>query len=113
MTIVAETPSHVDTLGVTLGVDTHAGSHVAAVIDPLGRHLAQASFETTIAGFKALLAWASGFGTITGGWGGGHRRLRRRAGCCTSRGVTTSASCPVTLGFGLTGFGFRWSAASG
>ena len=65
MTIVAETPGHLDILEVTLGVDTHAESHVAAVIDPLGRHLAQAGFETTVAGFKALLAWASGFGTIT------------------------------------------------
>lgn len=65
MTIVAETPAHVDILQVTLGVDTHADSHVAAVIDPLGRHLGQASFDTTVAGFKALSAWANSFGTIT------------------------------------------------
>ena len=65
MTIVADTPSPVDTLEVTLGVDTHADFHVAAVIDPLGRHLGQASFDTTAAGFKALLAWAATFGTIT------------------------------------------------
>ena len=87
MTIVAETPGHVDILEVTLGVDTHADSHVAAVIDPLGRHLAQASFETTIAGFKALLAWASGFGTIalagvegTGAYGAGLGRFLTAAG---------------------------------
>lgn len=65
MPIVADSPAHVDILQVTLGVDTHADSHVAAVIDPLGRHLGQASFDTTVAGFKALLAWASGFGMIT------------------------------------------------
>lgn len=65
MTIVADSPAHVGILQVTLGVDTHADSHVAAVIDPLGRHLGQASFDTTVAGFKALLAWASGFGTVT------------------------------------------------
>jgi transposase len=35
------------------------------VIDPLGRHLGQSSFDTTVAGFKALLAWAATFGTIT------------------------------------------------
>ena len=35
------------------------------MIDPLGRHLAQASFESTVAGFAALLTWAAGFGTIT------------------------------------------------
>lgn len=65
MTIVADNPAHVDILEVTLGVDTHLDSHVAGVIDSLGRHLGQASFETTVAGFKALLAWASSFGTIT------------------------------------------------
>ncbi|MGV1010743.1 MAG: IS110 family transposase [Dermatophilaceae bacterium] len=65
MTIVAETTAPVDVAEVTLGVDTHADQHVAAVIDPLGRHLGQAGFETTLAGFKALLAWAAGFGTIT------------------------------------------------
>ncbi len=67
MTIVADTtpPAPVDVFGVTLGVDTHADFHVAAVIDPLGRHLGQASFDTTVAGFKALLAWANDFGPIT------------------------------------------------
>lgn len=67
MTIVADTipPAPVDGFGVTLGVDTHADFHVAAVIDPLGRHLGHASFDTTIAGFKALLAWANEFGPIT------------------------------------------------
>jgi transposase len=65
MTIVADTHAPVDVFGVTLGVDTHADTHVAAVIDPLGRHLGQASFDTTIAGFKALLAWANEFGPIT------------------------------------------------
>lgn len=65
MTIVADTTSPVDILGVTLGVDTHADTHVAAVIDPLGRHLGQATFDTTVAGFKALLAWANDFGPIT------------------------------------------------
>lgn len=88
MTIVAETPGQID-IEVTLGVDTHADSHVAAVIDPLGRHLAQASFETTVAGFKALLAWASGFGTIalagvegTGAYGAGLGRF------LTAEGIT-------------------------
>lgn len=67
MTIVADTTTAapVDVFGVTLGVDTHADFHVAAVIDPLGRHLGHATFDTTIAGFKALLAWAAGFGPVT------------------------------------------------
>src|SRR5690606_6665179 len=47
------------------GVDTHADFHVAAVIDPLGRHLGQSTFDSTVAGFKALMAWANDFGPIT------------------------------------------------
>ncbi len=65
MTIVADTRTHVDALEVTVGVDTHADTHVAAVIDPLGRHLGHKTFDTTVAGFKALLAWTATFGTIT------------------------------------------------
>jgi transposase len=65
MTIVADTHALVDVYGVTLGVDTHADFHVAAVIDPLGRHLGHASFETTVAGFMALLAWANDIGPVT------------------------------------------------
>ena len=65
MTIVADTPARVDAFGVTVGVDTHADFHVAAVIDPLGRHLGEARFDATVAGFKALLAWAGEFGPIT------------------------------------------------
>lgn len=82
MTIVADPPAPVDTLEVTLGIDTHADTHVAAVIDPLGRHLGHATFDTTVAGFKALLAWASSFGTIslagvegTGAYGAGLARF--------------------------------------
>jgi len=65
LTIVADPHSPVDGCEVTLGVDTHADTHVAAVIDPLGRHLGQASFDTTVSGFKALLAWANEFAPIT------------------------------------------------
>jgi transposase len=65
MTIVAETTTPVDTLEVILGIDTHADTHVAAVIDPLGRHVGHATFDTTVAGFKALLAWATTFGVVT------------------------------------------------
>lgn len=65
MTIVAEHPTDVDAREIALGVDTHSEVHVAAVIDPLGRHLANASFDTTVSGFKALLAWANEFGRIT------------------------------------------------
>ena len=91
MTIVADTtpPAPVDIVGVTLGVDTHADFHVAAVIDPLGRHLGHATFDTTVAGYKALLAWAHDFGPITlvgvegtGAYGAGLARF------LTAEGVT-------------------------
>ena len=82
MTIVADTPAPVDVFGVTVGVDTHAEFHVAAVIDPLGRHLGHGSFDATVAGFKALLAWAGEFGPIalagvegTGAYGAGLARF--------------------------------------
>jgi hypothetical protein len=38
-----------------LAIDTHADTHVAGVIDPLGRHLGQSSFDTTVAGFTAAV----------------------------------------------------------
>lgn len=84
MTIVADinAPAHVDVFGVTLGVDTHADTHTAAVIDPLGRHLGHSTFDTTVSGFKALLAWANKFGPIalagvegTGAYGAGLARF--------------------------------------
>ena len=82
MTMIAEAQDPVDVFGVTLGVDTHADTHVAGVIDPLGRHLGEASFDTTVAGFKALLAWANEFGPVilagvegTGAYGAGLARF--------------------------------------
>lgn len=67
---------------VTVGVDTHADAHVAAVVDPLGRTIATAAFPTTLAGYADLLAWARGHGDIdgvgvegTGCWGAGLTRF--------------------------------------
>ena len=82
MTIVADSHAAVDVGELTLGVDTHAETHVAAVIDPLGRHLGHATFDTTVAGFKALLAWATDIGPVsvagvegTGAYGAGLARF--------------------------------------
>jgi len=47
---------------VTVGVDTHADVHVAAALDQLGRLLATQSVPSTPAGYRALVAWASGLG---------------------------------------------------
>ena len=50
---------------VTVGVDTHSDIHHAAVIDEVGRPLADAGFPTTPAGYQQLLAWAREHGQIT------------------------------------------------
>jgi transposase len=49
---------------VVLGVDTHKGFHVAAVLSVLGRLLGTRSFPTTAVGYRALLAWAQSFGAV-------------------------------------------------
>lgn len=72
---------------ITVGVDTHGETHVAAVLDHLGGVVAVASFATTAAGYRDLFAWAGGLGTIgqvgvegTGSWGVGLARYLRSEG---------------------------------
>ena len=65
MTIVPGHPPRVDPQEVTVGVDHHADTPVAAVIDRLGRHLDHATFDSTPAGYQALIAWACTFGRIS------------------------------------------------
>lgn len=55
----------VDARVVGGGVDTHADFHVAAALDHLGGVLGIESFETTEAGYRRLLGWLEGFGTLT------------------------------------------------
>src|SRR5438270_9545788 len=66
---------------ITGGVDTHKDLHVAAALDDLGKLLGTQSFPTTAAGYRALLGWLGGFGTVvavgvegTGSWGAGLAR---------------------------------------
>jgi len=54
--------------GVTVSVDTHSDVHHAAVIDEVGRPLADDGFPTTPAGYRQLLAWAGEYGQIAA-WG--------------------------------------------
>jgi transposase len=49
---------------VTGGVDTHLDVHVAAALDSIGGLLGVESFDTTRAGFEALLAWLLSFGVV-------------------------------------------------
>src|SRR5947208_8374808 len=72
---------------VTGGVDTHKDTHVAAAKDALGRVLGTQAFAATPAGFTALLAWLSGWGSVvavgvegTGSYGAGLARYLSAAG---------------------------------
>jgi transposase len=60
MTIMPDHSTHV--IG---GVDTHGETHHAAVIDPLGRHLADREFPATRAGYWSLESWLRSHGTVT------------------------------------------------
>lgn len=76
------------TLGDVIGgVDTHSDTHHAAVIDTNGRHLGDAKFPTTPAGYAALAAFLIAHGTVirvgvegTGSYGAALTRHLREAG---------------------------------
>jgi transposase len=72
---------------VTLGVDTHAETHIATALDHAGRLLGTHTIPTTPAGYAALLAWASTLGSVdrvgvegTGSYGAGLARWLRAHG---------------------------------
>ncbi len=50
-------------LGSVLGIDTHKLTHVAAIVDGLGRMQGTFDFAATDAGVVAVLAWASAHGS--------------------------------------------------
>jgi len=67
---------------VTGGVDTHKDSHVAAVLDEVGRVLGTEEFPATPSGYRRLLQWLRAFGEViavgvegTGSWGAGLARF--------------------------------------
>jgi Transposase len=72
---------------VTVGVDTHLDTHVAAVIDQTGRLCGTQAFPASTRGDVALVTWAERFGTIqrvgvegTGTFGAGLTRFARAYG---------------------------------
>jgi hypothetical protein len=76
-----------DRRAITGGVDTHAGVHVAAALDPIGGLLGVTEFPVTAAGYAGLLGWLAGFGTValagiegTGSYGAGLARHMAAAG---------------------------------
>jgi transposase len=69
---------------VTGGVDTHKDTHTAAAVDSAGRVLGSAQFDTDVKGYRALVAWLRGFGSLvqvgvegTGAYGVGLARHLR------------------------------------
>jgi transposase len=72
----------VDARDVCGGVDTHVDFHVAAALDDIGGVLGIDSFETSSVGYRKLLDWLEGFGTVlrigvegTGSYGAGLTRF--------------------------------------
>src|SRR4051812_37617077 len=115
-----------DQTTVTVGVDTHADVHVAAVLDHTGRLLHTRSFPTTTRGHAQLATWAESFGHVdkvgmegTGSYGSGllrfltdygftvvevdrpDRSTRRRAG--KSDGIDAEAAARAVLSGRATG----------
>jgi transposase len=76
-----------DARAITGGVDTHADTHMAAALDPLGGLLGVREFPATAARYADLLCWLGGFGTVglvgvegTGSYGAGLARHLAAAG---------------------------------
>jgi transposase len=72
---------------VVLGVDTHLDSHVAVALDQLGRRLGDLTVPTTPDGYRTLVSWAVGFGSLrsagiegTGSYGAGLARHLKTKG---------------------------------
>ncbi len=77
----------VETRAVTGGAGTHADTHVAAALDPIGGLPGVKEFPVTPAGYARLLGWLGGFGTVclvgiegTGSYGAGLARHMAAAG---------------------------------
>ena len=87
VTIVEEARPVTCRTAITGGVDTHADTHVAAALDPVGGLLGVGEFPATAAGDARLLGWLGGFGTValvgiegTGSYGAGLARYVTAAG---------------------------------
>ena len=63
-TINADVTGQHDTGQIVAGIDTHADTHHVAVIDRIGRRLADAGFPATLAGYHAILAYLTAFGGV-------------------------------------------------
>lgn len=93
---------------VFAGADTHTDTHHAAVVDPLGRAVADREFPTTTQGYRALLTWLMAFGHVqavgvecTGSYGAGLTTVLSAADLVVvevnvlDRGTATPAASPT------------------
>ena len=87
VTIVEEARPVTCRTAITGGAGTHADTHVAAALDPVGGLLGVGEFPATAAGYARLLGWLGGFGTVclagiegTGSYGAGLARHITAAG---------------------------------
>ncbi|HWL44027.1 MAG TPA: hypothetical protein VNQ73_13885, partial [Ilumatobacter sp.] len=71
MTIVADTCAPVDPPSVTLGVDTHADTHVGAVIDPLAQAVRYPAGVSGCVVDGAVVGGSGGFERVGGARGHG------------------------------------------
>lgn len=74
---------------VILGVDTHADTHTAAVLNTIGEVLDVIEVPATMAGYRRLVRWARGHGELnragvegTGAYGAGLARHLTDVGVC-------------------------------
>ena len=63
-------PRLADSVDAVVGVDTHTGTHTAAMVSPVGSVLAELTVPATAAGVRTLLTWA---GQHTDALGAGRR----------------------------------------
>ena len=75
-----------DRRAITGGVDTHADTHVAAALDPIGGLLGVQEFPATAAGYARPAGLAGRVRDRRPGRDRGHRQLRRRPGPPRHRG---------------------------
>jgi len=105
VTIVEEARPVTCRTAITGGVDTHADTHVAAALDPVGGLLGVREFPATAAGYAGLLSWLGGFGTValvgiegTGSYGAGLARHVTAAGIRVGRGGPLGPAGPAPAG---------------
>lgn len=78
---------HQSDLGIYVGVDTHRDTHHVAVLDAVGRELADRQFPTSQAGYRGLIDWVEAFGQVqiaavegTSSYGAGLKQAMRVSG---------------------------------